>query len=129
MDVVSTMNKVNKFGRIFVILVMLLSFANVMFAGDNIYNALKELCTQAQALLGVTAVVLAVVAAIVYAAGQIMGAETRARASVWATSMIIGAIIGLVIYLILPVVIGKLVPVPAGVIADNPCLSTAGARP
>jgi hypothetical protein len=34
-----------------------------------------------------------------------MGAETRARANVWATSMFLGAIIGGLIYLVVPVFI------------------------
>ena len=48
-------------------------------------------------------------AAVIYAAGQIMGAETRARASVWATAMFTGAIFAAVIFLIVPWVIGLVV--------------------
>ncbi|MFH1471040.1 MAG: hypothetical protein ABIF01_04790, partial [Candidatus Micrarchaeota archaeon] len=33
----------------------------------------------------------------IYAIGQMLGAETRARASVWATAMLVGGVIGLVI--------------------------------
>ncbi|MFH1447725.1 MAG: hypothetical protein ABIG39_02580, partial [Candidatus Micrarchaeota archaeon] len=33
----------------------------------------------------------------IYAIGQVLGAETRARASVWATAMLVGGVIGLII--------------------------------
>ncbi|MBD3389664.1 hypothetical protein GF415_01780, partial [Candidatus Micrarchaeota archaeon] len=69
---------------------------------DSISAGLCELYDMVSTLLAVVVFVLIVVAAIVYAAGQVMGAETRARASVWATSMIVGAIIGIVIYLLVP---------------------------
>ena len=55
-----------------------------------------------------------VLAAIVYSIGQITGAETRARASVWATAMIVGALVGFAIYLVVPPVIKALVGSGAG---------------
>ncbi|MCX6778480.1 MAG: hypothetical protein NT157_06395, partial [Candidatus Micrarchaeota archaeon] len=33
----------------------------------------------------------------IYAIGQVLGSETRARATVWATAMLVGGIIGLII--------------------------------
>ena len=52
-------------------------------------------------LLGVMFAMI-VGAAVVYAGGQIMGAETRARASVWATAMFTGAVIAAVVYILVP---------------------------
>ena len=75
---------------------------------ESIETGLCELYYIVQSLLAVVVFVLIVVAAIVYAAGQVMGAETRARASVWATSMIVGAIIGIVIYLLVPIILGTM---------------------
>ena len=51
------------------------------------------------ALLGLI-VVLASLSAAAYAIGQAMGAETRARATVWATGLLSGAIISTIIYVI-----------------------------
>jgi len=45
------------------------------------------------------------VAGVIYAAGQIMGAETRARANVWATAALTGALIGVLIYAVAPSVL------------------------
>ncbi len=108
-------NKINKFGKLFVTLVALLSFVSVAFAGpETIQTALSSLCTTAQSLLGVAAVLLIILGAVVYAAGQMLGAETRARASVWATNMFIGAIIGILIYIVVPYIINILAPSTGG---------------
>ena len=51
------------------------------------------------ALIGITVVML-VMSAAAYAIGQFSGAETRARAQVWATGMLSGAIVAAVIYVL-----------------------------
>ncbi len=93
--------------------VLLMSLiSGMVFATTNKTSTIKsgmcELYNMVNQLLAVVVFVLIVTAAIVYAAGQVMGAETRARASVWATSMIIGAVIGIVIYLLVPTIIGTM---------------------
>jgi len=60
------------------------------------------LADYAKSLMGAIVFALIIMAAIVYAAGQVLGAETRARASVWATAMIVGAVIGIIIFVLLP---------------------------
>ncbi len=59
-----------------------------------------------------SAIVLVVLAAAVYAAGQMMGAETRARASVWSMGLIGGAAFVTVMYVLLI----ELVPALEGVL-------------
>lgn len=90
-------------------MLVLLQFA---FAtdGTQIETGICELYNIVNTLLAAVVFVLIVLAAIVYAAGQVMGAETRARASVWATSMIVGAVIGIVIYVVVPIVLGAMIP-------------------
>jgi hypothetical protein len=68
----------------------------------NIIKAMGSLCAMLQGALAVGMLLLIIVAAIVYAVGQVLGAETRARASVWATAMFMGSLIGALIYLIVP---------------------------
>ncbi|MBI5228254.1 hypothetical protein HY988_06705 [Candidatus Micrarchaeota archaeon] len=63
---------------------------------------------------------LIVLAGAIYAIGQILGAETRARATVWATAMLTGAVIGIIIYILAPVILIALVPGATGK-AGNPC--------
>jgi len=124
-DPISAMNTINKYGRYFLIAVLLLNFvgvANAATGATALETAMKQLCETARNLLAIGAMLLIILAAAVYAIGQIVGAETRARASVWATAMITGAIIGIVIYLIVPSLIATLTG--ATVDANNPCKIT-----
>lgn len=91
----------------------LLMLAGLSFAvasspqnASNIQSGLCSLYTLVNNLLAVVVFILIVAAAVVYAGGQLLGAETRARATVWATSMFMGAIIGVVIYILVPYVLG-----------------------
>ena len=61
-------------------------------------------------IIGPLALLMVLTSATVYAAGQFFGAETRARANVWATSMLTGAIIGILIIVIIPWVLGVVYP-------------------
>ena len=72
---------------------------------DTVRLAVNNLCLDAKSLLPVVAMLMIVIAGVIYAAGQIMGAETRARANVWATAALTGALIGILIYAIAPSVL------------------------
>lgn len=69
---------------------------------SGLSTALITLCTGIKGLIPIVAFLMIVAAGVIYAAGQLLGAETRARASVWATAMLVGAIIGLLIVVITP---------------------------
>ena len=103
-----------------ILLVSLLSivFSSLIFAGSPtaISAALSQLCGTVKGFLGVAMMLMILLAAVIYAAGQIMGAETRARASVWATAMFTGAIFAALIFLIVPWVIGLVV---GGAVSDQ----------
>ncbi|MFA5412237.1 MAG: hypothetical protein WC350_02735 [Candidatus Micrarchaeia archaeon] len=91
-------------------------------AGSDIKAGICQLYTTVNTVLGAVIFVLIVLAAVVYAAGQVMGAETRARASVWATSMIIGAVIGIIILVLVPPVLDAM----TSVTVTNACGSIGG---
>jgi hypothetical protein len=101
-------NKTSKF------LVTLLLLASMSFASSNLISALTYLCTIAKTFLGVAALALIVLSGAVYAIGQIMGAETRSRAAVWATAMLTGAIIGAIIYVVAPTIVQLILGGPTG---------------
>jgi hypothetical protein len=124
MDPFSIMQNSYKISRVLLVLVIL---AGVGFAEDNLISAMQSLCSTARNLLALGAMLLIVAAAAVYAIGQIVGAETRARASVWATAMLTGAVIGVIIYLIVPGLIELMTP-DLGVSGDDPC-SFSGEAP
>ena len=71
-------------------------------------GAMGDLCAGLMSLLPVAAMLMIVLAGVIYAAGQMMGAETRARANVWATAALTGALIAVLIYAIAPSVLGMI---------------------
>ena len=93
--------------RVSILFSLLMLFA-LLGATDqgNITVALSNLCDFFQNVLPIAILVVVVLAGVVFAAGQAMGAETRARANVWATNMLIGAIIAAVVYVLAPWFLG-----------------------
>lgn len=124
MNMLSYLNKVNAVGKYLVLVVLVLNLLTVVSASSGLKSALKELCLMSQTFLGIAVLLLVVLAGTVYAIGQIMGAETRARASVWATAMLTGALIGAIIYIVTPVILRSLFSSSTGisVSATDPCI-------
>ncbi len=86
-----------------------LLWADDIFSGTTPINPSSGLLDQSSIILGIIAplmVTMVVLAAAVYLGGQMFGAETRAKASVWAQSMLVGVAIGAgilaMLYIILP---------------------------
>jgi hypothetical protein len=94
----------NKSGKFLTILVLLLCLSNILMA-TSISTALKSLCSNAKGMLAVGVMLMIILAAVTYAVGQLLGAETRARATVWATAMMTGAIFGALIYVLVPYIL------------------------
>jgi len=69
---------------------------------ENVGKAAGCMCGQLMQVLPVVSMLMIIGAGVVYAAGQMMGAETRARANTWATAMLIGAVIGILIVVVAP---------------------------
>ncbi len=89
---------------------LLLAAVGAVYATlGNLPNAINGLCGALQTLLPVVAMLMVIVAGVIYASGQIMGAETRARANVWATAALTGALIALLIWAVAPGVLGAIV--------------------
>jgi hypothetical protein len=77
-------------------------FATSGFALPALQSQLNNICGTAKGILGVGIMLMIVLAGVIYAVGQVMGAETRARATVWGTAMLLGALIAAIIYVIVP---------------------------
>ena len=95
-------------GIILSVLMVSVAFSQGGTATTQISRALNDLrdvfCGILPALIGA----LVLFAAVIFAAGQMVGAETRARANVWATNMLIGAAIGILVYVLVPWFLGML---------------------
>jgi len=82
-------------------------------APQKIMDALCGLYKYLEGLLPIIVIILIIFAAVIFAAGQVLGAETRSRANVWATAMLIGALIGILVALIGPWVMQEMgFPIP-----------------
>jgi D-alanyl-lipoteichoic acid acyltransferase DltB (MBOAT superfamily) len=129
MDVISLVNnttKIFKYLAIFLVFVGLLVAQQQTTTGvENIKKSMKTLCDNAVALMTGAIIVLIVLAAVVYAGGQVMGAETRARATVWATAMLTGAVIGAILYVIVPYIILQMIGQTGSFDPSKPCESIA----
>ncbi|MCX8175037.1 MAG: hypothetical protein N3E51_02435 [Candidatus Micrarchaeota archaeon] len=94
-----------------VLLLVSLAFASTpqsTMVLSSVHYAMSAFCKSLVSLLPVAAMMMIVLAGVIYAAGQMMGAETRARANVWATAALTGALIGILIYVVAPAVIGMM---------------------
>ena len=96
-----------EFQRIISGVLLLSMLFGLVVAGEteSIKAGICSLYTLVNTVLTAVIFLLIVAAAVVYAGGQLLGAETRARATVWATSMFMGALIGVLIYVIVPFVL------------------------
>ena len=85
-------------------LVSVLLVLGIVSAQDtaSLSSALQFLCDLFYNLLPMGVLVLVTLAGLIFAVGQTMGAETRARANVWATNMLIGALIAGAVIIIVP---------------------------
>jgi len=124
MNILNIMNKINSIGKYLALFVLAINFLSLAYAADTeqpqgLTKALTQLCTISQQFLGLTVMVLIVLAGTIYAIGQILGAETRARAAVWATAMLTGSIIGVLIYILTPWLVGLLLGQTS--VGSNPC--------
>jgi len=71
---------------------------NVVFAKTTgLASSLSEIQSQISTIIPAVALMMIVLAGLIYGIGQVMGAEMRGRAAVWAQALLIGAILGLVI--------------------------------
>jgi hypothetical protein len=87
------------------ILVMLAVLVPAFITGGiptgDIVNTISQVRGIAEiSLVGLIAVLIGL-AAVMYTLGQVMGAQTRAKASVWATGLLSGAIVAAIIYVLL----------------------------
>ena len=116
MNILSIMDKVSMIGKYLVIAVLTLNLVSLVNASavENISTALSELCNLSRTFLGAAIMIMIILAGATYAIGQVLGAETRARASVWATAMLTGAIVGALIYVITPFVVGYILGAESG---------------
>lgn len=87
------------------VLVMLYTIVPAFMTGgvpfDDVLTILGRLRDAAEFALVALVALLVIISAALYVIGQVMGAETRAKANVWATGLLVGAIVSAVLYVVL----------------------------
>ncbi|MDD5023088.1 MAG: hypothetical protein PHU63_02885, partial [Candidatus ainarchaeum sp.] len=77
---------IQKLGKYFLSIFLVLTLISMSYsAAATIESAICGIVSIVKTVMAATMLILVVLAAIIYAAGQVLGAETRARANVWAT--------------------------------------------
>ncbi len=87
-------------GFLLFIFVLALSATSCATMLGSVQDAVSQLCLNLKSLIPVVAMMMLVLGGVIYAAGQMMGAETRARANVWATACLTGALIAILIVVV-----------------------------
>lgn len=125
MNILGYIRAVNAVGKYLLLTVLVLNLLSVSFASAQIQSSLSDLCEASRVFLGGAIMIMILLAGATYALGQVLGAETRARASVWATAMMTGAIMGAIIYLLTPILINALLSGGSlSIDPANPCAFT-----
>ncbi|MBM3229779.1 hypothetical protein FJZ26_05075 [Candidatus Parvarchaeota archaeon] len=70
--------------------------------GGGLVSGLTDLCASALTLTPIAAMLGVVCSAAIYAAGQFLGAEPRARAIVWSTTLLTGSVIAVLVQVAAP---------------------------
>ncbi len=105
------MIELNEFRKVLSVLFVLSVLTSVSSADTgSISAALTMLCTLFYTILPIGVLLVITLAGVIFAIGQTMGAETRARANVWATNLMIGGLIAGAVTILAPAVIGYLIP-------------------
>ncbi|MFA5929726.1 MAG: hypothetical protein WC861_02490 [Candidatus Micrarchaeia archaeon] len=97
-----------KIGAFAILTLMAASFAAGISGLSAVSSAISALCGGLTQMLPVAAMLMIILAGVIYAAGQMMGAETRARANVWATACLTGALMAILIAVVAPSVLGMI---------------------
>jgi len=107
------------------IIVVLAILASAVFAESGltaVKEAMKDLCYGLTQMLPVAAMLMIILAGVIYAAGQMMGAETRARANVWATACLTGALMAILIAVVAPSVLSMIYTGTSNSVDSNICV-------
>lgn len=101
-----------------VIIILLYTFLPHFFAGEvgniDLVKLISDIRQLAEQALVVIILLFLVLSALTYAMGQAFGAETRARATVWATGLLSGAMVAALLYILITQLIRPLESVLAG---------------
>ena len=101
-------------GNLKLILLTLVFAGTTAAAGGIDVSGLSAICTSIQTAVPIVAFSMILLGGLIYAFGQVLGAETRARAVVWGTALLLGGVIGILIAASAPLVVGLMAGLISG---------------
>lgn len=109
-----------KKSAMFFILIILITITSITFSAD-LQTELTKICNQLKDLFTILLVFTIILSAAAYGIGQILSAEMRARAVVWAQGMILAAIFAAILYVTIPYILWYMVKgsPPQGIVDCN----------
>jgi len=103
------MEKMHVFGLLVFFVVLAAGAAFAQIGGvSSLQNTLGALCSGVSTIMPIAAVLGVFSSGTVYAIGQFSGAETRARATVWAMALLTGSVMGVMIQVVTPSLVGAM---------------------
>ncbi len=95
---------------VFLLLLSAVFASSAMDIGERFTRAMCDLYALLKSLLPIIIIVAIAFAALIMVGGQLLGAETRAKANSWAQSIIIYAIVSVIIIVLVPYIIKLIAP-------------------
>ena len=92
----------------------------------SLANSVSAFCAGISGILPIAAVLAVFASAVIYIIGQFTGAETRARAVVWATTLFIGALIAILVQVVTPTILSGIYGTQISCSATNSSNSSGG---
>jgi len=80
-------------------------FADTTSMASSIRTSLCDFQVLVYTILPTLALIMFLFAGLVYAAGQVFGAEMRAKAQGWSMSLLVGGIVGIFIAVLAPILV------------------------
>ncbi|MGV8176517.1 MAG: hypothetical protein ACP5NX_01830 [Candidatus Bilamarchaeaceae archaeon] len=112
--------------RTLIISAMLLILAGTAYA-DDFGSAVNGLCGTVRASIGAIFLFLIILSGAIYGVGQALGAESRARATVWATNMFLATLVGSMLIFAGPMAVNAFMPIDQQVCQVQSETGTGGA--
>jgi hypothetical protein len=88
---------------------------------SSIRRALCDFQTLVYTVLPTLALIMFLFAGLAYAAGQVFGAEMRAKAQGWAMSLLVGGILGIFIAVLAPILVDIFTRMSGGTMSYTAC--------
>ncbi len=90
-----------------ILLLILLLYTNSQ--SQNLSSTLQGFCTFLYDIIGLVAFIMILLSSIVYSISNVLPADPRAKATVYAQNLFVGAILGIILLVLIPEILGAMI--------------------